>query len=133
MNIAPKNAICGTCTIKLIASAYRKAPWFRVVREPLKLGMYLLSRLYDVNTADYVVRTPACYGCIRFYKLALKDKSAVFRWLNSAVNPVFDYCIERILPTEELQRAKSHAQAASQGSLSEREADEWMRDLKTGF
>jgi len=133
MTNAPKNAVCGNCTLKLVAIAYRRAPWFRLLREPLKLGMRLLSRIHHVDTSEYLVRTPACYNCIRFYKVALKEKSAVFRWLHSGINPVFDYCLEKIVTVEERQQSRQYAQSASQGNLSEDEADDWMQDMKTGF
>ena len=128
-----KNAICNTCTLKLVCIAYHRAPWFRLLREALKLGMRFLARLHHVDTEEYTVRTPACYHCIRFYKVALKEKSAAFRWLHSWVNPMFDYFLEKIVTKEELSRAKTYAQAASRGSLSEKEAEDWMRGMRTGF
>lgn len=128
-----KNAVCGNCTLKLVAIAYRRAPWFRLLREPLKLGMHLLSRIHHIDTGEYMVRTPACYGCIRFYKVALKEKSALFRWLHSGINPVFDYVLEKIVTTEERRQCRLYAQGVSQGNLSDDETDYWMRDMRTGF
>jgi len=128
-----KNAVCNNCTLKLVTIAYQRAPWFRLLREPLKLGMRCLARLHHVDTREYVVRTPACYHCIRFYKVALKEKSATFRWLHSRVNPMFDYFIEKIVTKEELGQAKIYAQTASKGSLSEKEIEDWMRGMRTGF
>ena len=128
-----KNAVCNTCTLKLVTIAYRRAPWFRLLREPLKLGMRLLARLHHVDTEEYAVRTPACYHCIRFYKVTLKEKSATFRWLHSWVDPVFDYFVERIVTDEELSRAKTYAQAASTGTLSKKEVEDWMCGMRTGF
>ena len=128
-----KNAVCGNCTLKLVTVAYQRAPWFRLLREPLKLGMRLLSRIHHVDPTEYLVRTQACYNCIRFYKVALKKKSTVFRWLHRWINPVFDYVIEKIVTVEERQQSKWYAQAASQGNLSENESDDWMQDMKTGF
>ena len=133
MNTEIKNAVCGNCTLKLVTIAYQRAPWFRLLREPLKLGMRLLSRIHHVDTAEYLVRTPACYNCIRFYKVALKEKSAIFRWLHGWINPAFDYVIEKIVTVEERQKARHYAQAATQGNLSEDEANDWMRGMKTGF
>lgn len=129
----PKNAVCGNCTLKLVTIAYQRAPWFRLLREPLKLGMRLLSRIHHVDTAEYLVRTPACYDCIRFYKVALKEKSAIFRWLHSGINPVFDFVIEKIVTTEERRQSRLYAQAVSQGNLSEDETNDWMSNMKTGF
>jgi hypothetical protein len=128
-----KDAVCNTCTLKLVSIAYRRAPWFRLVREPLKMGMRFFSWVYRVDPADYHVRTPACYGCIRFYKVALKEKSAAFRWLNDRVNPVFDELLERIVTQDEVQRAKSYARTATLGQIEPDAAGAWMRDQKTGF
>jgi hypothetical protein len=130
---AKKDAICNTCTLKLVSIAYRRAPWFRAVREPLKMGMRFFSWAHRVNPAEYDVRTPACYGCIRFYKSALKDKSAAFRWLNDRVNPVYDHLLERIVTQEEVRVAKSYARTATRGEVRPDEAAEWMQDQKTGF
>ena len=95
--------------------------------------MRCLSRIHHVDTTEYLVRTPACYNCIRFYKVALKEKSATFRWLHTWINPMFDYFLERIVTKDELCQAKTYAQAASQGNLSEDEANDWMRGMKSGF
>jgi len=128
-----KNAVCNTCTLKLVNIAYRRAPLFRVVREPLKLGMRFLSWANRVNPAEYEVRTPNCYGCIRFYKVALKDKSALFRWLNNLINPLFDAVLERSVTPEELRRAKAYAHSATTGDVKPDEAETWMKGMRTGF
>lgn len=134
MTDAPgKNAVCNTCTLKLVTIAYRRAPWFRAVREPLKLGMRLLTRIHHVDAREYGARTPGCRDCIRFYKLALKEKSSAFRWLHNLMNPVFDDILGSIVTKEELRQSKSYAQAASRGDLSEHETRDWMRGMKTGF
>jgi len=114
---ARKNAVCNTCTIKLVAIAYRRAPWFRVVREPLRFGMRLWAWVYRIDPSEYDVRTPACYGCIRFYKSALKERSHIFRFLNDRINPLFDALMNRIVTTEEIQQAKVYARQASDGNV----------------
>lgn len=108
-----KKAICGTCTLKLVSLAYRRAPLFRLVREPLKWGMYGLAWLYRIDPAEYEVRTPGCYGCLRFYKTTLKEKSALFRRLNHLVNPVFDAALEQLVTGDDIQQAKAYAQVAT--------------------
>lgn len=133
MRETKRNAVCGNCTIKLVRIAYRRAPWFRLLREPLKLGMRALSRIHHVDPAEYDVRTPACYDCIRFYKIALKERSAVFRQLHRFVNPVFDSVIQRIVTVEERRQAREYARKATGGHLAGAEADEWMRGIKTGW
>lgn len=104
-----KNAVCNTCTIRLVRIAYARAPWFRLVREPLRWGMRGLAWLHRVDPAEYEVRKQSCYGCMRFYKVALKEKSALFRRLNGRVNPAFDALLERIVTAEEVREAKAYA------------------------
>ena len=128
-----KNAVCNTCTLKLVAIAYRKKPVFRLFREPLKMVMKMLSWLYRVNPEEYEVSTPSCRGCIRFYKLSLKDKSSIFRWLNNKINPLFDRVLESIVTEEELKSAKDYGKKVANGKVPDKESDEWMKDLKTGF
>ena len=133
MNKIDKNAKCNNCTIKLVTITYQRAPWFRLLREPLRLGMRFLVRFHHIDTGKYLVKTQACYNCIRFYKTALMDKSAMFRWLHSRINPVFDYFLGRIVTDEEQRQAGVYAKAASQGSLSQSEVDEWMKGMKIGL
>ena len=128
-----KNALCNTCTLKLVSIAYRRAPWFRLFREPLKLGMRFLSWIYRVNPAEYEVRTPACFGCIRFYKAALKEKSVLFRRMHDLLNPLFDALMERIVTEDEIKQAKTYARAATAGEIMPEEAAKWMQGQHTGF
>ncbi|MFO7584098.1 MAG: hypothetical protein R6W69_05140 [Anaerolineales bacterium] len=116
-SIERKTAVCNICTIHLVEMAYRRAPWFRLVREPLKAGMRLMAFIHRIDPDVYEVRSPECYGCMRFYKVALKEKSSLFRWLNGLVNPHFDALIERILTEEEVQLAQAYARAAMSGDL----------------
>lgn len=113
-----RNAVCNTCTIRLVKTAYRRAPWFRLVREPLKLGMRTLAWLYRIDPTQYEVRTPSCYGCLRFYKTALKERSSIFRWLNDRVNPLFDTLLERIVGVDEIEAAQNYARSAWVGKRS---------------
>ena len=128
-----KNAVCNTCTLKLVAIAYKRRPVFCLFREPLKIAMRLLSWLYRVKPDEYEVRTPSCRGCIRFYKLALKERSSMFRWLNNRINPLFDRMLESIVTEEELKSAKDYGKNAINGEVSTKETNKWMKDSKTGF
>ena len=129
------NALCGNCTFKLVIIAYRRAPWFRVVREPMLVGMRILARIHRVSIAKYEAKFPtgACYNCIRFYKLALRDESVAFRWLHGRVNPMFNYILGHIVTKEERKQAFQYGQAASAGTLNEKEIGEWMRGMKMGL
>jgi hypothetical protein len=125
-----KYAVCNHCTYKLVTIAYKRAPWFRLFREPLKLGMRWLVWVHHIDAKEYLVRTPGCYQCIRFYKTALFKKSASFRWLHDRINPIFNRLIARIVTDEERKEAKSYADATSQGKLTPAEVEEWMKDMK---
>lgn len=110
-----KTALCNTCTIQLVKLAYQRAPWFRVIREPLRLGMRAMAAWHRIDTADYEVCTAGCRGCLRFYKTALKERSATFRWLSGRVNAVLDTLLERIISPAEMRGAKAYARAAMVG------------------
>lgn len=107
-----KNLVCKICTIKLVEAAYARAWWFRLVREPLRAGMLLLGRFYEADFSVYQVNSPSCRACPRLTKLELKEKSALFRLLNSLVNPYFDRLMERLITERELQDAKTFAERA---------------------
>ena len=128
-----KNAICNTCTLKLVTIAYRRKPVFRLFREPLKISMRIFSWLYHIDPEQYEVRTPACRGCIRFYKLALKERSGLFRWLNKLINPLFDRMIESIVTEDELSTVKDYGRKATNGLILSDEAGKWMKGQKIGF
>lgn len=118
-----KKPVCNVCTVRLVESAYRRAPWFRLLREPLRAGMRIMTLLYRVDPDEYEVRTPSCRRCMRFNKIALKEKSALFRLFNRLVNPVFDAMIERILSPQELLDARSFARSAMDGTADNAPAD----------
>lgn len=107
-----KLAVCNTCTIRLVKLAYQRAPWFRLLREPLRLGMRAMAAWHRIDPADYEVRTPSCSGCLRFYKVALKERSATFRWLNDRVNPIFDSLLLGMVKEEALKEAQAYARSA---------------------
>lgn len=112
-----KNLVCKICTVKLVEAAYGHAWWFRIVREPLRLGMLAMGRLYGVGTDAYDVRSAACRGCPRMVKLELKEKSALFRMLNNLVNPHFDRMMERLITEREQAEAREFAEKAVRGEI----------------
>jgi len=105
----PRSAVCKTCTLQLVRLCYQRALWFRLFREPLLAGMRLLSRWHRINPRDYKVRKQECYGCIRFMKVALKEKSPTFRWLNNRVDPLFNRLRDSLLTEEEIAAASAFA------------------------
>ena len=116
-----KKLVCKICTVRLVESAYARAWWFRLLREPLRLGMLALGKLYGVNTGAYEVRSSACRNCPRLVKLELKERSAFFRLLNNLINPHFDRLIERLLTEREQAEAKNFAERAVRGDLKDAE------------
>lgn len=107
-----KRGVCTTCTIRLVRIAYQRAPWVRLVREPLKAGMVVLGWLYRVDPGGYSVPTESCLGCVRFTKLGLRERSGLFRWLNARINPIFDRVLESIVTAAEVEEAKRYAAKA---------------------
>ena len=95
--------------------------------------MRVFSRLHRINPDDYEVRSPACRRCVRFYKTALKEKSVTFRFFNRLINPVFDRILYMIVTLEERQSARSYAEQATRGHLTDDEMREWMGSMKVGF
>jgi hypothetical protein len=57
-----------------------------------------------------------CYRCLRFRKNILKERSPLFQWLDSYLNPRFNRVRDFLLTPEELEQARSLAlQAANPG------------------
>ncbi|MBI2853861.1 MAG: hypothetical protein HYX87_02945 [Chloroflexi bacterium] len=105
----PLVGICNTCTIRLVRIAYRRRPWFRLLREPLRAGMVLMGWLYRVNPGAYSVPESTCTGCLRFTKQALRERSGLFRRMNARINPRFDRVLESIVTPEEVTEARQYA------------------------
>ncbi len=135
MNTHSKRPVCGMCTFKLTMIAYQRAPWFRLIREPLLLGIRLFAFFHNVEreVEAFSFPTSACHKCIRFYKSVLFKKSFTFRLLHSRINPIFNYFLDRIVTEEERQQAHSYAGAACAGTLSDKEIYEWMKGMKPGL
>lgn len=110
-----KPLVCKICTMRLAEAAYGHAWWFRLVRVPLRLAMLLMGWLYRVDVSAYDVRSPECRGCPRMVKLELKERSALFRLLNSLVNPHFDRLMDSLTAEAERQAAKDFAERAVRG------------------
>ena len=87
---------CNHCTYKLVSIAYKRTPWFRLFREPLRFGMRWLVLVHRIDTNEFIIRTPGCKNCIRFYKTELFEKSPLFRRLHNLLNPVVNKIIAKI-------------------------------------
>jgi hypothetical protein len=135
MSVPDKRPPCGMCTLKCVTIAYRRAPWFRLIREPMLAGMRFFAIIHHIEpeVKNFPFPTTTCSRCIRFYKAILLKKSPAFRWLHSRLNPVFNYFMDRIITPEERKRARQYALAASAGTLNEKESRDWMEGMKTGL
>lgn len=107
------NTLCNTCTLRLVNLCYQRAWWFRLIREPLLLGMRIMAWWHEIDPKNYTVRTPDCYGCIRFMKNVLKEKSFTFRLLNTCVDPIFNAIRNSLLTEQEIEEARSYAREAT--------------------
>jgi hypothetical protein len=106
-------SVCNICTFRLVNLCYQRAWWFRMIREPLLLGMRIMAWWHEIDPRRYRVRNPDCYGCIRFMKNALKEKSFAFRLLNRGVDPVFNSVRNSLLTHQEIEEARSYAREAT--------------------
>ena len=98
--------ICKSCTRHLVDLCHERTWWFRYFRSPMVWGMRLMAWRHGIDPKKFEVRTENCYGCVRFMKNALKDKSPVFCWLNDRINPVFNRVRNSIVTEEEMAEAK---------------------------
>ncbi len=126
---------CGMCTFKCVRIAYRRAPWFRLVREPMIIGMRFLAAVHDIEgeVRAFPFPTLACNRCVRFYKTVLFRHSKSFRWLHGRLNPVFNYFMDRIVTPDERKQAHEFAMAASAGSLTAAQIGDWMKGMRMGL
>ena len=113
-------ASCKICTIRLERLCYQRAWWFRIFREILASGIRIFAMAYLIRPKDYLARSPMCFKCIRFRKNALKERSALFNWLNSYLNPMFNRVRDSLLTVEELD---------NEGALARRAADRDFLDF----
>ncbi|MDS4026983.1 MAG: hypothetical protein RKO25_08395 [Candidatus Contendobacter sp.] len=104
---------CKICTIRLEQLCYRRAWWFRPFREVLATGIRLFALVYGIRRYQHVARSRLCYGCLRFRKNALLERSALFRWGNSFLNPLFNRVRDSLLTPVELDMARTLARRAA--------------------
>ncbi len=108
---------CKICTIHLEQLCYRRAWWFRVFREVLASGIRIFALIYGIRSDRHPVRSPMCYRCLRFRKNALKERSALFNWLDGYLNPVFNFLRDSLLTAEEKALARRLAEHAADPSF----------------
>ncbi|MCC6353928.1 MAG: nitroreductase [Verrucomicrobiae bacterium] len=104
--------ICRLCTIQLETLCYQRAWWFRPFREVLATGVRLFALVSRIEPQKYMTRSPGCHHCLRFQKNALKEQSAIFRWFDSFLNPLFNHLRDSLLTPEELDQARRLAAEA---------------------
>jgi hypothetical protein len=64
---------------------------------------------HNIDATMYKVEKSECRGCVRFMKNELKIKSPTFRFLNSIINPIFNFLRDRFVTKEEKAEAKRFA------------------------
>ncbi len=104
---------CKICTIRLEQLCYPRAWWFRPFREMLATGIRLFALAYRIPRTRHQVRSPLCYGCLRFRKNTLLERSALFRWGNTVLNPLFNRVRDSLLTPAELEMARTLARKAA--------------------
>ncbi len=130
-----KRPACGNCTLKCVSIAYKRAPWFRLVRAPLVVGIRYFAAIHHARSEveAFPFPTNSCRGCLRFYKTVIMKKSASFRWLHRRLNPFFDFFVDRLVTPSERREAHEYAVAASAGTVTPEQSARWMLGMKTGL
>lgn len=104
---------CRVCTIRLEQWCYARAWWFRAFREILASGIRLFALAYHIPADRHPPRSAMCHRCLRFRKNALKERSALFRTLDSFLNPLFNRVRDSLLSPAELAVARDLAEQAA--------------------
>ncbi|MFM2481580.1 nitroreductase [Celerinatantimonas sp. YJH-8] len=101
---------CRNCTLSLMQRCYQRHWWFHFIRDPLIWGMYGLGFIHGIKPKQYRVKNKTCYGCIRFLKAELMQKSPLFCRLQNIIGPHFKRISASMLTPEEQEQAKKRAQ-----------------------
>lgn len=104
---------CKICTIRLEQLCYRRAWWFRAFREVLATGIRLFALAYAIPADRHPPRSSQCHRCLRFRKNALKERSALFNWLDGYLNPFFNRVRDSLLTEDEKESARELARRAA--------------------
>ncbi|HAH04944.1 MAG TPA: nitroreductase [Elusimicrobia bacterium] len=104
---------CNTCTWRLVKLCYDRAPWFRLVREPLALGMRAWAWRHGIDPRQASRGHLDCRGCMRYLKDQLKARSWAFRWMNDRIDPVFNRLRDTMVSEDEIEEARVFARQAA--------------------
>lgn len=101
---------CRNCTLSLMQRCYKRHWWFHFIRDPLIWGMYFLGLIHGIRPKQYIVKNRTCYGCIRFLKTELMQKSPLFCTLQHWIMPGFKKITGAMLTVDEREQAQKRAQ-----------------------
>lgn len=101
--------VCKNCASRLAKWCYERYWWFRLIREPLLLGMRILAWWHGIDVHKQQVRNPECRGCIRFMKSELEKESPTFRFLDNYIGKKVSKLRNSLLTQQELDEAKRYA------------------------
>lgn len=101
--------VCKNCAALLAKWCYERHWWFRLIREPLLVGMRILAWWNGIDARAHGVRNPECHGCIRFMRAELDEKSPTFRFLNEIIGKKVGNLRNSLLTQQELDNARHHA------------------------
>ena len=104
--------VCKNCASRLAEWCYAQHWWFRLIREPLLMGMRSMAWWHGIDARKHGVRNPECHGCIRFMKNELEEKSSTFRFLNEHLGKKVNKLRDSMLTQQQLDEAKRYAREA---------------------
>ena len=113
MKSAPRRIICKNCAARLAEWCYERHWWFRLIREPLVLGLKIMAWWHGIDGRGHVVHNQECKGCLRYMKTELEEKSPVFRFLNAYIGKGVSRLRDSMLTEQKLAEAKRYARESN--------------------
>jgi hypothetical protein len=104
---------CKVCPVYLMRLCSERRWWFRLIREPLAVGMRIMAWMHRVPVPPQSLFSQSCQCCLRPMKMQLYRKSALFRFADGILSPWFNRLRRSLFTEEELQESKQIAQQAS--------------------
>lgn len=104
---------CRGCAIHLMRICAQRSWWFLLIREPLAYVMRLLARWHGIAVPPQSLRVQSCEQCMKPMKMALLEKSALFRFGNRLLSPWFSRLRASLVTAEEIEEAKRLARESA--------------------
>lgn len=99
---------CKKCTSMLVQKAEQKSLFFKSIHRSskviIKSWLFYFYKRIRPEVESY--KTLNCHNCLRPSKNLLKKHSALFRVINSWIDPYFDQYLARLVTEEDMKKAQ---------------------------